>query len=237
MTMRNVCKKLRYRIIALCLSFCMVLSFMPNIALASRQDETAQRDARDVIVQRDDFPMQEEASQSSGGVKILTPAADGRFFYTYQNAKYGRQYVIQVIEGVYKTLDEIGDIKQIDKLLYIDQKQASASTVSFNGFVPKGNGDTDATVLISEEGKKTIIAGYIVKEPEKLEMPVTITFDLQGHGTKLPVHEPYTATFGSIIKEPIEPIDDKYIFFGWYKDSECTEKWDFNYDTVMELES
>lgn len=219
----KTCKKLRHRIIALCLSFCMALSLMPNIALASRQDTT---------MQRDELPAQDEASQPSGGLKILTPAADGRFFYTYQNAKYGRQYVMRVIEGVYKTLDASEDITQVSKLLYIDQRKATSSTVSFNGFVPKGDGD--ATVLISEEGKKAIIVGYIVKEPEKLEMPVTVTFDLQGHGIKLPEHEPYTATFGSIIKEPTAPEDDKYVFFGWYKDSECTEKWDFNNDMVMD---
>lgn len=227
--MKNSCKKLKNRVISICLSLCMVLSFLPNVAQASQQDETAQRDA---IVQRDEsFPVSDEASQTSGGLKIFTPAADGRFFYTYQNAKYGQQYVLQIVSGVYKTLDEDVDITQIADLLYIDQKRASASTVSFNGFIPKE--EKDATVLISEEGGKTAIVGYIVKEPEKLEMPVTVTFDLQGHGVQLPEYETYTVTFGSTIKEPIAPEDNKYVFFGWYKDAACTEKWDFTNDTVM----
>ena len=38
---------------------------------------------------------------------------------------------------------------------------------------------------------------------------------------------------GKIIKPPYDPKREGYTFTGWYKDAECTEKWNFKEDNVV----
>lgn len=61
----------------------------------------------------------------------------------------------------------------------------------------------------------------------------TVTFDMNGRDKA-----PYTITgiqTHSTINEPEDiPTAMGYIFAGWYKDRECTVKWDFNSDIVTE---
>ena len=38
---------------------------------------------------------------------------------------------------------------------------------------------------------------------------------------------------GKIIKPPYDPKREGYAFTGWYKDAECTQKWNFNEDNVV----
>lgn len=37
---------------------------------------------------------------------------------------------------------------------------------------------------------------------------------------------------GSKIKEPTAPNDNKYTVTGWYKNSQCTDIWDFETDAA-----
>ena len=64
-----------------------------------------------------------------------------------------------------------------------------------------------------------------------IEPTHTVTFDMNGHGkapadiTGVPTH--------STVKEPVDiPTAMGYMFAGWYKDRNCTVKWDFNSDMV-----
>ena len=56
----------------------------------------------------------------------------------------------------------------------------------------------------------------------------TVTFDSQG-GSAV---DPQTVNKGGKATEPTAPTWGGYIFGGWYKESGCTNAWDFNTDTV-----
>nr|MCR5108272.1 InlB B-repeat-containing protein [Lachnospiraceae bacterium] len=58
----------------------------------------------------------------------------------------------------------------------------------------------------------------------------TISFDSKGHG-KTP--ESQTHVYGDSISEPKALSEEGYTFGGWYKESDCTNKWDFDEDTVQ----
>ena len=40
------------------------------------------------------------------------------------------------------------------------------------------------------------------------------------------------ANYGELLLKPTNPTRDEYNFDGWYKDSECTELWDFDTDRI-----
>lgn len=55
-----------------------------------------------------------------------------------------------------------------------------------------------------------------------------VTFDVQGHGT---APEKQVLSDGQKVIKPQDPFSPEHLFRGWYKDSECIEKWDF--ETVV----
>lgn len=57
----------------------------------------------------------------------------------------------------------------------------------------------------------------------------TISFNMNGHGEQIDNQfvEP-----GGKIQKPTDPIEEGLEFRGWYKDADCTKKWDFDTDTV-----
>lgn len=57
----------------------------------------------------------------------------------------------------------------------------------------------------------------------------TVTFDLQGHGTKI---DPVTVKSGEKLTKPSNPTAEGYSFEGWYREPECKTAWDFTKDTV-----
>ena len=58
---------------------------------------------------------------------------------------------------------------------------------------------------------------------------VTATFNANGHGT---APNSQTVLNGNKITEPTAPSEDGYTFGGWYKEAECTNKWDFGTDVL-----
>lgn len=60
---------------------------------------------------------------------------------------------------------------------------------------------------------------------------VAVTFNMQGHGT---APEVQNVKVGGLVTKPDDPVSDDpdYVFVGWYKDADCTEKFNFNSDTV-----
>ncbi len=58
----------------------------------------------------------------------------------------------------------------------------------------------------------------------------TVSFELQEHGTPI---ESLTAKSGELLTAPEPPTDEGYQFEGWFKESECTNAWDFTVDTVL----
>jgi len=59
-----------------------------------------------------------------------------------------------------------------------------------------------------------------------------VVFDTQNHGTAPQAY--IDIIRGSIIEAPQEPTAEDYRFLGWFKDAECTQKWNFATDTVQE---
>ena len=57
------------------------------------------------------------------------------------------------------------------------------------------------------------------------EKVYTVTFDLQGHGTAI---DQQTVVAGSKATKPADPSATGYTFGGWYKESACTNVFDFN---------
>ncbi len=62
-----------------------------------------------------------------------------------------------------------------------------------------------------------------------LGVPVTVNFNDNGYGTA-PVSQ--TVASGGVITKPTNPTAEGYVFCGWYKESECTNAWNFDSDTV-----
>ena len=69
------------------------------------------------------------------------------------------------------------------------------------------------------------VCGY--KKDNDTEM-FTVTYDSQG-GSYV---ESVTVKKGSLIKQPQNPTKNFYVFDGWYKDKDCTERWWFDVDKV-----
>ncbi|MCM1551341.1 MAG: InlB B-repeat-containing protein [Butyrivibrio sp.] len=115
--------------------------------------------------------------QSGGGGvivdKILLPDGKGQYFYTYENVIEGRKYALLVVSGVYESLDAADMDRLTDDLLYIDQKTADRTTVSFDSFAPAHT--ENSTVIISAEDLRPIIVGYISKDILKAGDYVTDT--------------------------------------------------------------
>lgn len=56
-----------------------------------------------------------------------------------------------------------------------------------------------------------------------------VTFDMNGHGA---ANVFQVVKEGSLVAKPVSPAATGYVFGGWYKDKECTVKWNFDVDTV-----
>mgnify|MGYP003295229014 FL=1 len=66
---------------------------------------------------------------------------------------------------------------------------------------------------------------------KKEEPPTyTVTFDVQGHGIAPDAISGISS--GSTIKEPTTPEEDGFLFCGWFKESDCSNSWDFANDVV-----
>ncbi len=57
-----------------------------------------------------------------------------------------------------------------------------------------------------------------------------IQFDSQGGTTVETVRQVY----GELLTEPVPPTREGYQFTGWYRDTGCDSKWNFESDTVEE---
>ena len=63
----------------------------------------------------------------------------------------------------------------------------------------------------------------------RIDRPYTITFDLQGHGDAITAQK---LIAGDKVAEPTAPTATGWDFKGWYKESACTNAWDFENDVV-----
>ena len=92
--------------------------------------------------------------------------------------------------------------------------------------------DEGTTQLTSAQlAAQTISANvtYIAYYTATANQTYTVTFDSQGGSAVTSISN---VTTGSAISAPTEPTRTGYTFGGWYKESDCTNVWDFNTDSV-----
>lgn len=97
---------------------------------------------------------------------ILWPDESGKYSYAYKDAQPGNEYVLLAVSGVYHTADEIMQEKLESNLLYIDQKTADETGVSFEGFIPSKT--DNCTLFLAGEGKPAVVVGYLSKDLFKI---------------------------------------------------------------------
>lgn len=149
--MESTWKKVRYMLMAGCISLFLALSFMSGTALAVQTEDEVSKETSEIFLE----------------------PIEGKYSYTYQDAEPGNMYAILVVAGIRKDLYS-DDILESD-LLYVDQKSADSENVSFNGFIPME--DKNATVFITGADIGAITAGYIVKDVSEFKFSVTYSFE------------------------------------------------------------
>ena len=106
---------------------------------------------------------------------------------------------------------------------------ASFETFSANEkYIYKGVGlaKKDGETLVSLDYGASYDIPYIHLVPA-----CTVTFALQGHGTMTTATQTDIPK-GEKVDKPADPTENGWTFGGWYKEQNCTTKWDFNTDTV-----
>lgn len=90
-------------------------------------------------------------------------------------------------------------------------------------------GDSEAPSMYKLDGK----SGYDSLEYSFSNFtPVKVTFDLNSDVFVITPSDQYMTQEGGYVIEPLEPMEEDYLFLGWYHDKECTQKWDFLKDRV-----
>lgn len=112
-----------------------------------------------------------------------------------------------------------------------DGKAIDCTTLNLNDDVSNGgslwyrwtttNGGTPNTSKLTYNGEE-----YLKIEP----ITYTVTFNANGHGTAPSAQSGIAA--GGKVTVPANPTENGWTFGGWYKEQNCTTKWDFNTDTV-----
>ncbi len=138
-----------------------------------------------------------------------------------------------------KTQYRPGDVLNVDDLTvtagYSDgtSRPVTGYTTNASELDLSAEGTKTLTVTYQENGvTKEAFVEIVVKAGSSVDVPgtCTVTFDVRGHGTA-----PGAQTgigLGEKVREPERPAADGYLFTGWYRDAECTVKWDFASDTV-----
>ena len=93
------------------------------------------------------------------------------------------------------------------------------SSTSWN--TEAGGGGTEFTAATAVTADITVYAQWTINT-------YTVTFDSQG-GSAV---NSQTVEHGGLATEPTDPTKTGYTFGGWYKESGCTNAWNFDTDTV-----
>lgn len=108
---------------------------------------------------------------------------------------------------------------------------------SYNGWIGNTGSNNNATLSGMVVGSTYDISATLNIPNHTLEIDKTLKackvhFDMQGHGSDISSRTGVTPN--STITAPAEPTDDDYKFEGWYKESSCTNQWNFATDKVTE---
>ena len=131
-------------------------------------------------------------------------------------------------------LQGIGGDKPADQTIIYKGKateptEPTSDTHDFGGWY---TGTDYKTQWVFENDTVTEDMTLYAKWTEKTGKTHTVKFDLQNIGGDKP--DDQIIDHGSLASEPEEPTSDTHDFGGWFKESSCTNAWDFDTDTVTE---
>ena len=84
-------------------------------------------------------------------------------------------------------------------------------------------------LYISNDDENEAVIAEIQEDGTEVPIQYTLTFNNNGYGT---APAAITVNAGDKATEPTAPTASGYTFGGWFKESACTNKWDFASDTV-----
>ena len=90
------------------------------------------------------------------------------------------------------------------------------------------DGCTKIKVRVENTNTEYVISNFSMSS-YKIITTANVSFNMQGHGSQVASQ---TVDIGSKVTQPSNPSATGYTFGGWYKDSGCTNAWNFNTDTV-----
>ncbi|MCH5148139.1 MAG: InlB B-repeat-containing protein [Clostridiales bacterium] len=98
----------------------------------------------------------------------------------------------------------------------------SATGYTFAGWYTNPECDGDEYDFSSEVSENTTLYA---------KWTVTVTFNMQGHGT---APEVQNVKVGGLVTKPEDPVseDPDFVFVGWYRDEDCTQTFNFNTQTI-----
>ena len=139
------------------------------------------------------------------------------------NVKYG-----DVVTVTFNKNGHGGDpatiVKTIDKGSKVEKPSDPTDTdYDFGGWYTEAECANKFDFPQAVDDNITLYAKWTKKTPPAVET-VTITFNANGHGT---APEAITVNKGETATAPTDPTDEDYDFGGWYKESECTNKFEF----------
>ena len=127
--------------------------------------------------------------------------------------------------------------------IYVDSGSLKITDISFSGgsvtaggggsgSLPGSPGSAAATDIYNQNGAATISNVTFdsgTNSYYNLPLMFAVTYDSQGGNAVSGINN---VTSGSTISEPAAPVQAGYAFGGWYKESSCTNEWNFSTDTV-----
>ncbi|MDR1135731.1 MAG: InlB B-repeat-containing protein [Clostridiales Family XIII bacterium] len=110
----------------------------------------------------------------------------------------------------------------LEDMLLFDDITVSRDGYNFGGWYTDAGLSNPFTQTLMPSQNISLYAKWIVNT-------YAVSFVSNGGSDVAPVYVEY----GKPIPKPVDPVRDKYLFLGWYKDSGFEKKWDFNADTVQ----
>ncbi len=139
-----------------------------------------------------------------------------------------KEYTISIKAGSNGSVD----LAKLENVKYRSEIYADGNKLNAGANVvtatPDANYEFDKWTGIPDDG---LVTGDVELSASFKIKKYTVSFDLKGHGTAI---DKETVEYGSSAAKPADPAATGYIFGGWFRDSECTDAWDFDTDTVKE---
>ena len=161
-------------------------------------------------------------AKSGDNITFYPNGSTVKWLYCNTTSNSGNNNNMRVGTGDRKVFgfDDVGVLKTVDT--YTTRYICVYNTADFRGYTSKNSGVPVVPVFY----KKTTTGGYQNYTTEcTAPSEYTVTFNANGHGT---APSAQTVESGQKATEPTAPTATGYTFGGWYKESGCTNKFDFN---------